>query len=256
MTCADIQKAMADFLACEQTPEGARIATHCLYPSFESVRVFVAKIGDGFTVHDGAGAHNVAWLQGRDADLIEKSLTEAAQRFHLIVAGKALVARVNTVEWLTGAILAVANASAFAARDAVDKIVAAQEEALVDRIGSSLTEVFSQKHIAKNVNIKGASGGTRHFDFVVERETPQPVYINSVTPRRNSVAAKYVSFADTEGDRRFKLAVHDRELELGDAALLQQVASVVPLASLGVGAKRSLDEAATFSRHRFTLPPS
>src|ERR1700676_1003793 len=98
MACDDIQKAMADFLACEQTPEGARIATHCLYPSFENVRVFVGKSGDGFTVHDGAGAYNTSWLHGRDDDLIGKSLSQAADRFQLIVAGKALVARVNTID--------------------------------------------------------------------------------------------------------------------------------------------------------------
>lgn len=246
MACDDIQKAMADFAACEQTPEGARIATHCLYPSFENVRVFVAKVGDGFTIHDGAGAYNTAWLHGRDGDLIGKSLSEAAERFHITVAGKALVARVGAIDWLTSGILCVANASAVAAQDAVDKIVAAQEEALVDRIGNTLTQIISRSHLSKNIDIRGISGGLRHFDFVVERESAQPIFINSVTPRRNSIAAKYVSFADTEAEPRFKFAVHDRELELGDAALLQQVASVVPLASLGAGAKRSLEDVARF----------
>src|SRR5579864_8891867 len=104
MVCDEILKAMADFAACEQTPEGARVATHCLYPSFETVRVFVAKVGDGFTVHDGAGAFNTAWLHGRDGELIGKSLSQAAERFHLIVAGKALVARANSLDWLTSAI--------------------------------------------------------------------------------------------------------------------------------------------------------
>lgn len=241
MSCDDIRKALADFSECEQTPEGARIATHCLYPSFENVRVFVAKVGDGFTVHDGAGAYNTAWLHGRDEDLIGRSLSEAAEKFHITVATKAIVARVNSVEWLTSAILSVANASSVAANDAVDRIVAAQEEALVDRIGRTLSEVISPRQLTKNVNVKGVSGGMRHFDFVIGRESPHPILINSVTPRRNSIAAKYVSFSDTAEKRQFKFAVHDRELEPGDVALLQQVASVVPLASLAAGAKRSID---------------
>jgi hypothetical protein len=240
MVCDDIRKAMAGFEACEQTPEGARIATHCLYPSFEHVRVFVGKGDDAFTVHDGAGAFNTSWLHGRDEEIIGRSLNEAAERFDIFVAGKALVARIKSIDWLTSGILTVANASSIAAHDAVDKIVAAQEEALIDRIAKSLTEVISPKYVSKNVNVKGISGGLRHFDFVLARESPQPVFINSVTPRRNSIAAKYVSFADTAADRSFKLAVHDRELETGDTVLLQQVASVVPLASLGIGAQRSL----------------
>ncbi len=251
MACEEIWKAMADFNACEQTSEGARIATHCLYPSFEHVRVFVAKLGDGFRVHDGAGAYNTAWLHGRDEELVGKCLNEAAERFQIFVASKALVAKVDTIDWLASAILSVANASSLAAHVAVDRIMAAQEEALIDRIGKTLTETFSAKHVAKNVNMKGISGGTRHFDFVLVRESPQPIYINSVTPRRNSVAAKYVSFADTSADRRFKLAVHDRELETGDTALLQQVANVVPLASLGIGASMSLKDANAISHIRF-----
>jgi hypothetical protein len=241
MTCEDIRKAMADFDGCEQTPEGSRIATHCLYPSFEHVRVFVAKMGDGYTVHDGAGAYNTAWLHGRDAELIGKSISEAAERFHIYVAGKAIAARVNSIDWLTSGILSVANASSLAAHDAVDRVMAAQEEALIDRIGKTLSETVSPKDISKNVDVNGISGGRRHFDFILRRESPQPIFINSVTPRRNSIAAKYVSFADTASDARFKFAVHDRELEVGDTALLQQVASVVPFASLGVGARRSLD---------------
>jgi hypothetical protein len=238
MTCDDIEKAMADFGICEQTPEGARIATHCLYPSFEHVRVFVAKVGDGYTVHDGAGAHNTAWLHGRDAELIGRSISDAADRFHIYVSGKALAARINSIDWLTSGILSVANGSSFAAHDAVDKIMAGQEEALIDRIGKTLFETWLPKEVSKNVDIKGISGGKRHFDFILRRESPRPIFINSVTPRRNSIAAKYVSFADTDADPLFKLAVHDRELEVGDTALLQQVASVVPFASLGAGARR------------------
>lgn len=240
MTCDEIKAAMADFAACEPTPEGARIATHCLYPSFEHVRVFVAKLGDGYTVHDGAGAHNTAWLHGREEHIITKSITEAGDRFGLYLAGKALAARVQSIDWLSTAILSVANASSLAAHDAVEKIVGAQEEALVDRIGKTLDEILPPNDVKKNVDVRGASGGKRHFDFVLRLESPRPVYVNSVTPRRNSVAAKFVSFADTKVDTRFKLAVHDRDLEMGDTALLQQVASVLPLASLRLGAERSL----------------
>jgi hypothetical protein len=205
---------------------------HCLYPSYENVRVFVGKSGDGYTVHDGAGAHNAAWLHGRDAELIGKSLEETASRFHICVSGKALVARVDTIDWLTSAMLSVANASSLAAYDAVDKITAAQEEALIDRIGKSLSEVMSPNSVSKNVTIKGLSGGMRHFDFVLNRESPFPTFLNSVTPHRNSIAAKYVSFSDTSGPRESKVAVHEKELETGDIALLQQVADVVPFLSL------------------------
>src|SRR6202035_1552289 len=105
MTCDEIRKALAAFETCEQTEQGARIATHCLYPSFEHVRVFVVKLGDGYTVHDGSGAYNAAWLHGRDEEIITRSLNDAAERFHLYVAGKSIAARVNSLDWLTSGIL-------------------------------------------------------------------------------------------------------------------------------------------------------
>ena len=243
MTCDEIRKAMAEFNACEHTAEGARIATHCLYPSFEYVRVFVVKVGDGFHVHDGAGAYNAAWLHGRDDEMIKRSLDDAAERFRLHVSGTALVGNVKSLDWLTSAILSVANASSIAAHDAVAKIAAAQEEALVNRIAKSLAEAVGPRYIkelSRNVNIRGFSGGLRHFDFVLGREGSKKILINSVTPHRNSISAKYVSFADTEGDPKDKFAVHDRDLDNDDTLLLQQVASVVPLTSLVAGTQRYL----------------
>ena len=135
----------ADFLACEQTEEGARIATHCLYPSFESVRISVARMGDNYIVHDGSGAFNTAWLHARDEAMILNSLREACNKFHLALSNKAIIARIDSVDWLTSAILSVANASSLAAHDAVAKIVAAAEEALVDRIEHDLAQSFGPK---------------------------------------------------------------------------------------------------------------
>jgi hypothetical protein len=240
MTCDDIHRALADFLACEQTEEGARIATHCLYPSFESVRISVARMGEDYIVHDGSGAFNTAWLHARDEAMILRSLREACNKFHLALSNKAIVAKIDSIDWLTSAILSVANASSLAAHDAVAKIVAAAEEALVDRIEHDLARSFGPKSYEKNVDIRGVSGGMRHFDFVLGRRSPAPLLINGVSPHRNSIAAKYVTFADTEADKRRKFAVHDRELHNDDVVLLQQVASVVPLKSLLAGAQREL----------------
>ncbi len=240
MSCDDIQKALMDFSGCEETSEGARIATHCLYPSFEAVRVFVAKVGDGYHVHDGSGAYNTAWLHGRDDPMIINSIKNVVARFHLELLGKLIIAKAPTLDWLSSAIISVANASSLAAHDAVAKLVAAAEEALVDRIGRNLTESFGLKGFDKDVEVRGASGGMRHFDFVVGWRNPEALFINGVLPHKNSVASKYVSFADTEVDRGHKFAVYDRSLANDDTVLLQQVASVVSLANLRSGARRAL----------------
>jgi hypothetical protein len=238
MACDDIHKALADFSACEETLGGARIATHCLYPSFESVRVFVAKVGEGYTLHDGAGAYNTAWLHGRNDPMIINSIRRAAAKFQLEILGKSIVAKVPSIDWLPSAIVSVANASCLAAHDAVAKFTTIAEEALVDRIERSLSETVGPKGFDKDLEVRGASGGMRHYDFIVGRKGPTPVYINGVLPHKISIASKYVSFADTEADKRHKLAVHDKELDNDDMLLLQQVASVVSFDSLRPGVQR------------------
>ncbi len=46
--CDEIRSALSGFNVCSETPDGARIATHCLYPSHEFVHVYVVNEGGGF----------------------------------------------------------------------------------------------------------------------------------------------------------------------------------------------------------------
>src|SRR5215216_4419817 len=107
MSCDDIRLALSEFDACEETPNGSRVTTHCLYPSFEPVRIFVAKVGDGFKIHDGGGAFMSAWSHGRDESLISRALQSECNRFHLALDDDRLVAEVPSKDWLLSAILGV-----------------------------------------------------------------------------------------------------------------------------------------------------
>jgi hypothetical protein len=140
---------------------------------------------------------------------------------------------------LASAILSVANASAIAANAAVLRVQSVAEEALVDKIERLLSESFGPKSFKRDVEVRGRSGGKRHFDFTM-RGQEHDVLINGVSPHPASVSAKYVAFADAEVDTSHKLAVYDRQLETDDTALLQQVAYVVPLGSLNAGARRAI----------------
>lgn len=242
MSCDDIRAALAGFDVCEETSEGACLTTHCLYPSFEPVRVFVAKFGDGYKVHDGKGAFVAAWAHGRDEALINRALVAECSRYHLSVSSDAIVADVPSKDWLLSGILGVANASAAAATAVVARVVAAAEAALVDRIQAALIEAFGTSSFSKAVDIVGKSGGRRHFDFAL-KAGDHDVLINGVSPHHGSISAKYVAFADTDGDQAHKFAVYDRTLEVDDVALLQQVASIVPIEALTRGAQRIIRSA-------------
>jgi hypothetical protein len=240
MSCDEIKSVLAGVSFCVETEQGTRVTTHCLYPSFEPVNVFVAKMGDGFKVHDGAGAFDAAWLHGRDGRVINNAIATECARFQLLLSDNSIVGSVASIEWLPNVILSVANASSFAAHRAVARLVAAAEDALVVKIDRALTDRFGVDSFRRRVELTGNSGGKRHFDFALPALHGDAILISGVSSHMGSVSSKFVSFSDTNGDRDHKLAVFDHELAPDEAALLGQVASVVPLASLPPFAERAL----------------
>src|SRR4051794_9695437 len=103
MSCDDVRAALASFDVCTETEQGSRVTTHCLYPSFDPVNVFVVKVGDGFRVHDAGGAMHSAWLHARDEPLIRRMMNRYAGRFQVRAEDDALVSEVQSVDWLTPA---------------------------------------------------------------------------------------------------------------------------------------------------------
>jgi hypothetical protein len=191
-----------------KTADGARITTHCLYPSFEAVHVYVVKVDNKFIVHDGGGAERASWLHGRDHHGITREINKQAERFHLENFEGRLVGEAISEEWLPSAILSVANASALAANNAVAKMVVAAESALITRIGSTLEKMVPAARIGREVAIKRRSGGERRFDFAIRRDDKHTLLINGVSPHHTSISSKYASFSDSDGDREDKLALH------------------------------------------------
>jgi hypothetical protein len=247
VVCEDVRSALASFAACEETSDGARIPTHCLYPSFETAYVYVVRIGEQYRVHDGGEAFRSAWSHGRDENAIRRAISAEAARFHLSVSDNRLVSQEVSAEWIAAAILSVANASTCAANSVVARFVAAAEEALTEKINRALISIVPVERIAREFSVRGKSGGERRFDFAVRSGDEYGLLINAVSAHHTSVAAKFVAFADVEAPIESKFAVHDGRLETEDTALMQQVASIVPLVSLGAGVRRSLSYANSLS---------
>lgn len=244
MICEDIRAAMGAGEICEETEAGARVTTHCLYPSFDPVSVFVVKIGSGYRVSDAGGALRNAWTGGRDEALSNRMLAKEAARYHLRVSDYALVAEVPSLDWLRAAILAVANASAAVAHTALGKIVAAAEGELKDRIRETLRHLAPEDNIGEDVEVIGRSGDARNFDYSVKIANDNSLLLSAVSPHPNSVAAKYVVFADTKGMPNVsRFAVYDRPLEKGSISLMLEVVDLVPINALDPRARRVLDVA-------------
>ena len=238
MICDDIRIALSEGEVCEETDDrGARIFTHCLYPSFEPVAVYVARKGDGYVVTDGGGASASAYLHGREE--LGKVLLRECARFGVDCKEDTVVADVVSADWLRAAILAVANASAAAATSALERVAVAAERVLADKIYEGLSRIVPRNNIAREYEHRGVSGKRWRYDFGATT-TSGLILVNAVAPHHVSVSAKYVAFADTPAneDNLGKLAVYGRKLETEDAALFTQVATLVPIGSVEAGIRR------------------
>jgi hypothetical protein len=243
MVCEDVRAALASFATCEETSDGARVPTHCLYPSFETAYVYVVRVGEQYRVHDGGEAFRSAWSHGRDEHAIRRAISAEASRFHLNVSNNQMVSQEVGRDWIGAAILAVANASTSAANGAVARFVAAAEEALTEKINRTLVSIVPAERIAREFALRGKSGGERRFDFAVRDGDEYELLINGVSAHHSSIAAKFVAFSDVEAPTELKFAVHEGHLQTEDTALMQQVARIVPISSLGAGVRRSMSHA-------------
>lgn len=239
MGCDEILAALAAGQVCEQTPSGLKVQTHCLYPSFDQVDVFVVAHGDGFIVTDGGGAVASAWEHGREG--LDRVLARASAKFGASTNGSVIEAKVPSADWLKNAILAVANASASAAEAAVERVVQTTEKAIADQILEALARVIPRASIAQDFEHRGQSGKKWRYDFGATAND-NLILVNAVAPHHSSISAKYVAFADTpeEAEDISKIAVFGRQLETADVALLQQVATLVPLRSVDRGLRKVL----------------
>ena len=242
MICEDVRAALGAGEFCDEVEGAARVATHCLYPSFDPVIVYVGKLGNGYRVSDGGGAVRSAWLNGREESLVSRFLTREAARYHIKVSQDALVAEVPSIDWLKSAILAVANASAAVSHAAFGKVAAAAEKVLRDKIFETLARTAPAAEISTDVEVVGASGDRRHFDYGIRAGDHHKLLLSAVAPHHSSIYAKYVAFADTKeldhGLSRF--AVYDRPLDAGDVSLMMQVADLVPIKALSPRTRRAL----------------
>lgn len=239
----NLSEFLAQFRAGEVTSKSWEISTQCLYPSFQPVSVFVHG-RDTIKVTDGGNAFRVAWDHGRDERLIKQALTRQAQKFGVEVSGVTIEAEVSSLEWLPSAVMSVANASSHAAHSSVEKIVAASEGALKDRVAAILAKLDHPRYpVVTEYEVFGKSGKQHRFDFaIVNRDRGKTLLIDTVTPHHVSISAKFVAFTDasTGDNKHLRFAVFDSPLQRDDAALLSQVADLVPVRSLHEGTRRVL----------------
>jgi len=247
VTCDQITAALSQ-MQCEETPDGFRVLTHCLYPNFEQVAVYVQTHLDGFLVHDAGDGFDLAFLEGRSPSALKAHMREFAALYGVDSDGRRIFGRAMTPEWLPNVLLAVANASSSAVNalvsDGLADASSDESDELVERAYTALREAFTDKQVNRRVKRRGRTGRLYTFAFGVAIGS-RTALVDTVTPNQISIASRFTSFSEV-GVRSLGGAflAHARPIPNEDAALLAEVADVVPLESLSASVQRRITEAA------------
>lgn len=227
LDCSIVNRAIGKFEGCEPTQEGFRVMTHCLFPSFEQVAVFVVKHGEGLIVHDGGGAARAAWMHGAEPKSLKRSLSNAAASFGCVVRDHTITIDAASEEWLWAAVASVANAASDAARASVGRVRQTTEETLIRKTKAILDAAKWKPTTKLDAQYPGRSGKMHTFDLLIERNSEMAL-MDAVVSHPNSIAAKYVAFSDTETrPGLYKYALYDNDLSAEDKTLLSNVADLV-----------------------------
>lgn len=240
MDCEMLHALMNERTFCERTEYGHKFLTHCYYPSFDRVAIYVSQFGDGYVVSDGGDAASAAFLHGKDDATFAESAKRAASRFALDIEDGMLVARTDSKDWLHPAMLAVANGAAMASSEASEHIAVKREKELRNEIKLALLEIVAEHNIATDFSYRGSSGTLWRIDFAL-MNIERPLLIKAVLPNRNSVTANYAAWGDiAANDDAVRYSAHNRPLKQEDQSLILQVAKLVPTSSLAAGARQAL----------------
>lgn len=224
--CDIIQATTFSLWACMETENGARIRTTCVFPSFEPVFVYVAKLGDGFVVHDAGETVAVIMAHGQEGDMAKRVIRSECKRYDLAFGERRISLKIDAAEWLETAIVAVANTAASAARSALKDTNKKAECDLTDVIFHLLEPKVAKGSLTKGFPYLGESGRRYKFDLAVQSRDHLTL-IETVTPHANSVNSKYVALADVPSEPAVKkIAAHNNDLSQEDILLLQNVAIV------------------------------
>lgn len=239
MKCDTIIAALSD-LQCQQTPDGARVLTHCLYPNFEQVAVYVQSHLDGYLVHDGGEVFDLAFLEGRSDTKLKSHLREFAALFGVDSDEHRVFGRARSPDWLPNVVMAVANASASAAGAFFASRSEQDDKEFREKTYETLKAAFAEDNVKPRVKRRGRTGKMYSFAFSVALQDRMAL-VDTVVPNPISISTRFTSFSAVDARALGgAFLAYNRQLDSADFALLSEVADVVPLETLVASIERNI----------------
>lgn len=164
-----------------------------VYPSGSHAGIEIEVNGDNCFISDAGQGFSEAENYGA-SDFYKSCAKESSKRFGTSYDGLNMFVLRTSIENMEAAIVAVANASAIAARDAFEKAVSAKNRHVNSEIFDRFIEIFGKSKVEKVKEIPGhrlpwdvhnvvtLDNGTAIFEYVADHP--------------NSISNKYMMFSD------------------------------------------------------------
>ena len=214
------------------------IATHCLYPSNQTVTVYVSGGKNEIMVSDGGGSVDVMTLHGCSIPDMDKFLNRFCRTKGLKVKNGEIYTPVLPVDAFHAAVVMVANASAAAADYGVKqkKTTSYSEDRNIRNKIRQMLEDRWEKQVETHRYLIGKSNRRYNFDHVVSLKSDTMLVVDFVTQNPAKINSKVVAHWDLglSNDGQFlQNIVYDNEQEWESASLnlLQTVATLTPFSN-------------------------
>lgn len=214
------------------TPEGerARVSVPVLYPSGSSAAVEVVFNAGRCFVTDLALGQMEAEMQGA-SNLYGDAAKKSVQRFGVGYDGLSIFATWANLDKIEGAIAAVANASVFAASNAIYKAVAEKEKQKNEELFEKVVRVFGKNDVVKGDEVVGRDAIWPAHNVVSLANNRKAIF-EYITPHQNSISGKYMMFSDlSKLENKYSLTAVVNSIDsIGPkGAMLAEVSEVIQL---------------------------
>jgi hypothetical protein len=178
------------------TPEGerARISMPILYPSGSSAAVeVVLNAGKCFVSDFGLGQME-SEMNGADS-YYDSAARKASTKYGVNYDGLSIFALWTPLDRIESAILAVSNASVFAANNAIYKAIEDKEKKRNDEVYEKVSRIFGREKVTKAQELVGRDAHWDAHNVVIFNSGKKGIF-EYVSNNQNSIASKFMMFSD------------------------------------------------------------
>lgn len=220
-------------------PDGrTAIATHCLYPSNQTVTVYISAGKNEIMVSDGGGSVDVMTLHGCSIPNMDKFLDRFCRPKGLKVKNGEIYSPLLPIEAFQAAVVMVANASAAAADYGVKQKKTASyrgDRNIREKIRQMLEDRWKNQ-VETHKNLIGKSNRKYSLDHVVSLRSDMMLVVDFVTQNPAAINSKVVAHWDLglSGNGNFLRNIvydNDQEWESANLNVLQTVATLTPFSN-------------------------